>query len=102
MVRRLEAGGLGRASVFANLGFSYNPMFTGETAACMLVGEHASVMLLSHDTFARSAHLPMAHPATHAPALYCCSVSARDELDGHGRQVMGTFAASMQEADAVV
>jgi predicted lactoylglutathione lyase len=21
---------------FANLGFSYNPMFTGETAACML------------------------------------------------------------------
>lgn len=31
---------------FAKLGFSYNPMFTDETAACMLVGEHAFVMLL--------------------------------------------------------
>ncbi|WP_319675041.1 hypothetical protein [Streptomyces sp. ME18-1-4] len=30
---------------FARLGFSYNPMFTDETAACMLVGEQASVML---------------------------------------------------------
>ena len=31
---------------FAKLGFSYNPKFTDETAACMLVGEHAFVMLL--------------------------------------------------------
>lgn len=27
---------------FAKLGFSYNPMFTDETAACMLVGEHGA------------------------------------------------------------
>ena len=31
---------------FAKLGFSFNPMFTDDTAACMLVGEHAFVMLL--------------------------------------------------------
>ena len=31
---------------FAKLGFSFNPNFTDETAACMLVGEQASVMLL--------------------------------------------------------
>jgi hypothetical protein len=66
---------------FASLGFRYNPMFTGETAACMLVGEQASVMLLSHETFASFAHLPMADPTTHTLALYCFSVSARDEVD---------------------
>src|ERR1700729_2494184 len=66
---------------FARLGFSYNPVFTGETAACMLVGEQASVMLLSHETFAQFAKLPMADPATHALALYCFSVSARGDVD---------------------
>ena len=40
---------------FAKLGFCYNPMFTDETAACMLVGEHAFVMLLSREKFAEFA-----------------------------------------------
>src|SRR5580700_2771927 len=66
---------------FARLGFSYNPMFTGETAACMLVGEQASVMLLSHETFAQFSHLPMADPTTHTLALYCFGVSSREEVD---------------------
>jgi predicted lactoylglutathione lyase len=66
---------------FARLGFSYNPMFTDETAACMLVGEQAFVMLLSHEKFAEFSKLPMADPTTHALALYCFSVSSRDEVD---------------------
>ena len=66
---------------FAKLGFSFNPNFTDETAACMLVGEQASVMLLSHKKFAEFARLPMADPATHALALYCFSVSSREEVD---------------------
>src|SRR3954453_4925876 len=66
---------------FAKLGFSYNPMFTDETAACMLVGEHALVMLLSREKFAEFAKLPIADPPTHTLALYCFSVSSRDEVD---------------------
>ena len=61
---------------FAKLGFSYNPMFTDETAACMLVGEHAFVMLLSREKFAEFAKLPIADPTTHTLALYCFSVVA--------------------------
>jgi predicted lactoylglutathione lyase len=30
---------------FAKLGFTYDPSFSGDTSACMLVGEKASVML---------------------------------------------------------
>src|SRR3954470_5100307 len=44
---------------FAKLGFSYHPGFTDETAACMLVGEHAFVMLLSREKFAEFAKLPI-------------------------------------------
>jgi len=69
---------------FATLGFSYNPMFTDDTAACMLVGEHAFVMLLSRERFAQFSKLPIADPTTHALALYCFSVSSRDEVDAIG------------------
>jgi uncharacterized protein len=81
---------------FARLGFSYNPMFTGESAACMLVGEQAFVMLLSHEAFAQFSHLPMADPATHALALYCFSVSSRDEVDS---VAAAALAAGGSEAD---
>jgi len=66
---------------FAKLGFTFNPAFTDETAAWMLVGEQASVMLLSHEKFAEFSKLPMADPTTHALALYCFSVSSREEVN---------------------
>ena len=66
---------------FAKLGFSFNPMFSDETAACMLVGEHAFVMLGSHEKFAELSKLPVADPTTQALALYCFSASSRDEVD---------------------
>ena len=66
---------------FAKLGFSYDGRMTEETAACMLVGEHAFVMLLSREKFAEFSKLPIADPTTHALALYCFSVGSRDEVD---------------------
>ena len=81
---------------FAKLGFSFNPMFTDETAACMLVGEHASVMLLGREKFAEFSKLPIADPTTHALALYCFSVSSRDEVDTVGAAAL---AAGGTEAD---
>ncbi len=66
---------------FTELGFGFNPMFTDETAACMLVGEHAFVMLLSREKFAQFATLPIADPTTHTLALYCFSVASRDDVD---------------------
>ena len=66
---------------FAKLGFGFNPMFSDETATCMLVGEQAFVMLLGREKFAEFSKLPIADPTTHALALYCFSVSSRDEVD---------------------
>jgi uncharacterized protein len=66
---------------FGALGFAFNPAFTDENAACMLVGEQASVMMLSRERFADFAKLPTADPRTHTLALYCFSVASRDEVD---------------------
>jgi uncharacterized protein len=66
---------------FSKLGFSFDPAFTDENAACMLVGEQAFVMLLGRETFAQFAKLPIADPTTHTLALYCFSVLTRDEVD---------------------
>ncbi|MFF7237098.1 VOC family protein [Streptomyces collinus] len=80
---------------FAELGFGFDPAFTDETAACMPVGEHAFVMLLTREKFAEFAKLPMADPTTHTPALYC-SVSSRDEVDSVSAAAL---AAAGTEAD---
>ncbi len=66
---------------FAKLGFGFNPLFSDETGACMLVGEQAFVMLCSRERFAELAKLPTADPTTQTLALYCFSVSSRDEVD---------------------
>ena len=81
---------------FAKLGFSFNPMFTDATAACMLVGEHAFFMLHSREKFAEHAKLPIADPTTHALALYCFGVSSRDEVDAVSAAAL---AAGGSEAD---
>ncbi|MFQ1000845.1 VOC family protein [Modestobacter sp. SSW1-42] len=81
---------------FAALGFTFDEAFSGEGAACMLVGEQASVMLGDHATFAQHSKLPMADPRTHALALYCFSVDSREDVD---RVVDTALAAGAVEAD---
>src|SRR5512132_2651795 len=107
---------------FAELGFSYNPAFTDETAACMLVGEHAFVMLLSREKFGVSSRDEVDAVSARALAAGGSEADGAEDhgfmysrsffdLDGHGWQVMWmdpaaaeqgpeAFAASMQDADA--
>ena len=66
---------------FASLGFSFNPLFGDESAACLLVGEQAFVMLLTHEKFEHFSKLPIADPTTHTLALYCFGVPTREEVD---------------------
>jgi predicted lactoylglutathione lyase len=81
---------------FAKLGFSFNPAYADESAACMLVGEQAFVMLLSREKFAEFVKLPIADPTTHTLALYCFGVSSRDEVDAVSAAAL---AAGGSEAD---
>lgn len=84
---------------FAKLGFSFNPAFTDETAACMLVGEQAFVMLLSRERFAEFSKLPIADPRTHALALFCFSASSRDEVDAVSAAAIAAGATEADDAE---
>src|SRR3954449_7109010 len=84
---------------FAKLGFSFNPKFTDENAACMLVGEHAFVMLLTRERFADFSKLPLADPTTHALALYSFSVSSRDQVDAVSAAALSAGASEADDAE---
>ncbi|WP_198949959.1 VOC family protein [Kineosporia sp. A_224] len=93
----LPVADVARSTAFFDaLGFSFNPAFSDETSACMLVGEHAFVMLLVREKFAQFAHLPVADPTTHTLALFTFSVASRDEVDTVGAAAL---AAGGREAD---
>lgn len=48
------------------LGFTFNPQFTDDTAACMVISEHNYAMLLTHEKFSQfsSKPIPDAHKTT--------------------------------------
>jgi predicted lactoylglutathione lyase len=84
---------------FAGLGFTFNPLFSDETAACMLIGEQAFVMLLGREKFAEFSKLPIADPTTHALALYCFSVSSRAEVDEVNAAALAAGATEADDAE---
>jgi uncharacterized protein len=84
---------------FAELGFGFDPKFSDETAACMLIGEQAFVMLLVREKFAQFAKLPIADPTTHTGALYCFSVASRDEVDAVSAAALAAGGTEADEAE---
>ena len=68
-------------SFFEALGFQFNRHFTDATATCMLVGEDAYVMLLTHQRFADFSHRPMVDASRQSEALFTVSVESREAVD---------------------
>ncbi|NUO49087.1 MAG: glyoxalase/bleomycin resistance/extradiol dioxygenase family protein [Polyangiaceae bacterium] len=66
---------------FAKLGFSFNPKFTDDKAACMIVGSDAFVMLLSEPFFKTFTKKTLADAADSTQALYAFSAESREEVD---------------------
>ena len=66
---------------FAELGFTFNPQFTDENAACMIVSEDAYFMLLTDAFFRRFTTREPADTSTVSEALYCFSCDSRAEVE---------------------
>ena len=62
------------------LGFSNNPQFTDETAACMVWSEAIYVMLLTHDKWRQFTAKPIVDAHANAQVLLCLSADSRDEV----------------------
>lgn len=65
---------------YAALGFTNNPQFTDETAACMVWSETINAMLLTHDKWRTFTTRPIP-PASSSEVLLAISCNSRDEVD---------------------
>jgi predicted lactoylglutathione lyase len=84
---------------FTRLGFTVDPDFTDESAARLLVGEQANVMLLDHATFAKHSTRPMGDPATQALALYSFAVATREDVDAVADAALAAGAVEADERE---
>ena len=76
-VKDLEAS----KAFFAALGFTHNPQFSDETAACIVIDENVFVMVMTHAKFGDfiTGEISDAHKATEV--LTCLSANSREEVD---------------------
>jgi len=63
------------------IGAANNPMFTDETAACMVFSDVIHVMLLTHDKFAQFTPKRIADARETSEVLVCISADSREAVD---------------------
>lgn len=66
---------------FKSLGFSFNPQFTNEQGACMVVADNIFVMLLIEPFFQTFTKKPVADATQSTEVLVCLSCESRAEVD---------------------
>jgi predicted lactoylglutathione lyase len=66
---------------FGKLGFSFNPQFTSEDSACMIVSEEAFVMLLAESKFKTFTTKQICDTSSHTEGLFTFSCASRAEVD---------------------
>jgi predicted lactoylglutathione lyase len=76
-VRDLEAS----IAFFGKLGFEFNPKFTDQSAACMIISDKAFAMLIVQDRFTEFVTKPIADASVTTEALYCLSAPDRAGVD---------------------
>ena len=81
---------------FAALGFTFNPQFTDDKAACMIISDKAFVMLLTETYFRGFMKNELCDTSRYTEALFALSCESKAEvdqmvrkaIDGGGRPAM--------------
>ena len=66
---------------YQQLGYSFNPQFTDETATCMVISEDIYAMLLTHAKFAEFTHKQIADATATTEVLTALSTDSREAVD---------------------
>jgi uncharacterized protein len=66
---------------FSTLGLEFNPKFTDDNAACMIVSDEAFVMLLTEPFFKTFTRREPCDTTRHTEALVALSCGSREEVD---------------------
>ncbi len=78
----LAVADLPRARTFFEaLGLHFNPQFSNDKGACLVISEHIYVMLLTQDFFRTFTDKTLCDPHQSTEALLCLSCETRAEVD---------------------
>ena len=83
---------------FKALGFSFNPKFTDDHAGCMVVNDHAFVILLAEPFFRTFTKRQLCDTASHTEALLAISCDSREAVDAMVRQALAAGASHAMDS----
>jgi predicted lactoylglutathione lyase len=66
---------------FTALGFTFNPQFTNDQGACMVISENIYAMLLTEEFFKTFIDRPISSAHESAQVINCLSAESREEVD---------------------
>jgi predicted lactoylglutathione lyase len=84
---------------FAALGFSFDPQFTSENGAALVVNDNTSVMLAGEAFFSTLTKVPIADPRKATEALLALSLDSRTEVDDIVRKAVAAGASEGHDAE---
>jgi uncharacterized protein len=82
---------------FGKLGFAFDPLFTDETATCMLIGEDAYAMLLVRERFEDFTKKDIVDSRTQIEAILALSAESREEVDDLAEKALASGGAPASE-----
>jgi predicted lactoylglutathione lyase len=83
---------------FTQLGYTFNPQFTDETATCMVVSDTIFVMLLTEAKFKSFTPKPVCDATQSTEVLICLSCQSRAEVDERVRTAVAAGGSTFNEA----
>ena len=82
---------------FTELGFAFDPNFTGENAACVILGPNLRSMLLNHETFRGFAPRDIADTTKVCEMLLALHLESREKVDEIVRRAVAAGGATHDE-----
>ena len=89
---------------FSKLGFTFEPKFTNDKGACMVIAENMFVMLLVEDFFQTFTDRALCDPKRQTEALICLACTSRSEVDqlvGNAIAAGGSAPRPVQDSEAM-
>lgn len=83
---------------FRKVGFEFDPRFTDETAACMIVSEDSFVMLLTEAKFKEFTPRPVCDAMKRTEVLICISRESREAVNELVRKALDAGGATHAES----
>ena len=82
---------------FKALGFSHNPQFTDDTAACIVISEHIHVVVLTHPKFLQFTPKTICDTSKSIEVINCLNCDSRAEVEDLVRKAVSAGGSTYAE-----